>query len=203
MQADFMRRRNSEQLAAQETIAIQQALRDEEQSILNERINNMMAFSSGLSILQSGIAANSMKSGDAMFKAAQITGAAIATVDTITAAIQAMKDPTAVTPLQKFANYAAVVGKGLSAVAAIRSATVGGGGGVSAAAGGTVAPTGGTTSPVPVSSINAIAGAGRIELTINNPIGSAEFVQDEMVPMVIEAVNRGATGSGGQTLQVV
>jgi len=67
--------------------------------------------------------------GKKMIKVAKAIGAAQAVIDTIRAAVSAMNDPTAITPLQKFANYAMVFAKGMSAVAAIKSVSDNGGGG--------------------------------------------------------------------------
>jgi hypothetical protein len=67
--------------------------------------------------------------GKRLLKVAKAAAAAQAIVDTIRAAVNAMNDPTAITPIQKFANYAAVFAKGMSAVAAIKGVSEGGGGG--------------------------------------------------------------------------
>lgn len=78
-------------------------------------------FGSMASAAQSG--------GKKMIKVAKAMSAAQAIIATIQAAVHAMNDPTAVTPIQKFANYAAVFAKGMSAVAAIKGVSESGGGG--------------------------------------------------------------------------
>lgn len=74
--------------------------------------------------------------GKRLLKVAKAAAAAQAIVDTIRAAVNAMNDPTAITPIQKFANYAAVFAKGMSAVAAIKGVSEGGGGGNGGGGGG-------------------------------------------------------------------
>lgn len=95
-------------------------------SIQQQRLDNDLSaassfFSSMASVAQSG--------GKRMIKIQKAMAAAQAIIDTIRAAVHAMNDPTAVTPLQKFANYAMVFAKGMSAVAAIKGVSEGGGGG--------------------------------------------------------------------------
>lgn len=85
-------------------------------------------FGSMASVAQAG--------GKRMLKVAKAAAAAQAIVDTIRAAVSAMNDPTAITPIQKFANYAAVFAKGMSAVAAIKGVSDGGGGGGGGGSGG-------------------------------------------------------------------
>lgn len=105
-------------------------------------------FGSMASAAQSG--------GKKLLKVAKAAAAAQAIVDTIRAAVSAMNDPTAVTPIQKFANYAMVFAKGMAAVAAIRNVSEGGGGGggggssgrsMAAAPGGTGGGSGGGSGP--------------------------------------------------------
>lgn len=97
-----------------------------------------------------GAAALAKSNGDKSFKTAKAFAIAQGLVSTASAAIQAMADPTAITPFQKFANYAAVLGKGLSAIASIRSMSPagggGGGGGTSAGGGEAAAASGGASS---------------------------------------------------------
>lgn len=76
-----------------------------------------------------GAQALAKSNGDKSFKTAKAFAIASGVLSTVSAAIQAMNDPTAITPFQKFANYAAVLGKGLSAVASIRGMSPSGGGG--------------------------------------------------------------------------
>lgn len=85
-------------------------------------------FGSMASVAQAG--------GKRMLKVAKAAAAAQAIVDTIRAAVSAMNDPTAITPIQKFANYAAVFAKGMSAVAAIKGVSDGGGGNGGGSSGG-------------------------------------------------------------------
>ena len=82
-----------------------------------------------LSTFFNGAQALAKSNGDKSFKTAKAFAIASGILSTVSAAIQAMNDPTAITPFQKFANYAAVLGKGLSAVASIRGMSPSGGGG--------------------------------------------------------------------------
>ena len=124
-------------LSEQEYYALSKQLAEEHQkglsALQNERLNGDLAaassfFGSMASIAQAG--------GKRMLKVAKAAAAAQAIVDTIRAAVNAMNDPTAITPIQKFANYAAVFAKGMSAVAAIKGVSEGGGGGGGSSGGG-------------------------------------------------------------------
>jgi hypothetical protein len=106
-------------------------------------LNNLASFFSGAQAL-------AQSNGNKSFRTAKAFAIAQAVLSTTAAAIQAMADPTAITPFQKFANYAAVLGKGLSAVASIKGMSPSGGGGgggggagAGAAAGGGAAAAGG------------------------------------------------------------
>ena len=99
-------------------------------------LNNLASFFSGAQSL-------AQSNGNKSFKAAKGFAIAQAILSTTSAAIQAMADPMAVTPFQKFANYAAVLGKGLSAVASIRGMQPSGGGGGGGGGGGAGAASGG------------------------------------------------------------
>ncbi|WP_312168033.1 hypothetical protein [Atlantibacter hermannii] len=72
----------------------------------------------------------------AMFAAAKAFAVAQSTLSLNTAIMQAMADPTALTPAQKLANYAAIASAGASLLSNIASTTMSGGrrygGGVSA-----------------------------------------------------------------------
>jgi hypothetical protein len=92
-------------------------------------LNNLSTFFRGAQALASS-------NGDKSFKVAKAFAIAQGIMSTTSAAIQAMADPTAITPFQKFANYAAVLGKGLSAIASIRGMSSSGGGSAGAGAGG-------------------------------------------------------------------
>jgi hypothetical protein len=85
-------------------------------------LNNLSSFFSGAQAL-------AQSNGNKSFRTAKAFAIAQAVLSTTAAAIQAMADPTAITPFQKFANYAAVLGKGLSAVATIKGMSPSGGGG--------------------------------------------------------------------------
>lgn len=104
-------------------------------------LNNLASFFSGAQALASS-------NGNKSFKAAKAFAIGQAILSTTAAAIQAMADPLAITPFQKFANYAMVLGKGMSAVAAIKSMQPTGGGGRGGGGGGGGAPaaTGGGSS---------------------------------------------------------
>jgi len=94
--------------------------------------NQLSSLSEGLGSMASAFQSGGKK----MLKLAKASAAAQAIVDTIRAAVSAMNDPTAITPIQKFANYAAVFAKGMSAVAAIKGVSEGGGGGNGGGGGG-------------------------------------------------------------------
>lgn len=124
-------------LSEQEYYELSRKLAEDHQkslaSIQSARLDGDLAaassfFGSMASVAQAG--------GKRMLKVAKAAAAAQAIVDTIRAAVSAMNDPTAITPIQKFANYAAVFAKGMSAVAAIKGVSDGGGGGGGGSSGG-------------------------------------------------------------------
>jgi uncharacterized membrane protein YgcG len=80
------------------------------------------------------MAAAFQNGGKKMLKVAKSLGAAQAIVATLVAATQAMQ--VGLTPVEKFAAYAAVFAKGMSAVAAIKGVSEGGGGGSGGGGGG-------------------------------------------------------------------
>ena len=92
-------------------------------------LNNLATFFSGAQAL-------AQSNGNKSFKTAKAFAIGSALLSTAAAAIQAMADPTAITPWQKFANYAMVLGRGMSAVASIRSMQPSGGGGGGGGGGG-------------------------------------------------------------------
>jgi hypothetical protein len=110
--------------------------------------------------------------GKRMIKVGKAMAAAQAIIGTIQAAVHAMTDPTAITPMQKFANYAAVFAKGMSAVAAIRGVSENGGGGrVGGAGGGGGRGGGGATGGAPA----AAAPTTTFQFTLmNDPMGFGE-----------------------------
>ena len=63
----------------------------------------------------------------ALFAASKAFAVANATLNLYAAAVQAMADPTALTPMQKFANYAAVLTAGANLMGQIKGASFGGG----------------------------------------------------------------------------
>ena len=112
-------------------------------------MNNITALKD-LGTFFKGAEALAKSNGDKSFKTAKAFAIASGVLSTVSAAIQAMNDPTAITPFQKFANYAAVLGKGLSAVASIRGmspSSGGGGGGSSGASGSSGGTPEGASSP--------------------------------------------------------
>jgi hypothetical protein len=123
----------------QEYHQLREALEKKHQENLNtlraaansRSLNDLASFFSGAQAL-------AQSNGNKSFKMAKAMAIGQAILSTTAAAIQAMADPTAITPFQKFANYAAVLGKGLAAVASIRGMqpTGGGGGGVGGSSGG-------------------------------------------------------------------
>ncbi len=74
--------------------------------------------------------------GKKMLKVSKAFAAAQAIVATIQAAVDAMKNPALIDPASKFAAYAAVFAKGMSAVAAIKGVSESGGGGGGGGGGG-------------------------------------------------------------------
>lgn len=106
-------------------------------------MNNMTALKD-LGTFFKGAEALAKSNGDKSFKTAKAFAIATGVLSTVSAAIQAMNDPTAITPFQKFANYAAVLGKGLSAVASIRGMSPSGGGGGGGGSSGASGSSGGT-----------------------------------------------------------
>lgn len=137
-------------------------------AIQSERLNNDLSaassfFGSMAQVAQAG--------GKRMLKVAKAAAAAQAIVDTIRAAVSAMNDPTAITPIQKFANYAAVFAKGMSAVAAIKGVSEGGGGGgggggSTRGGAGAAAAGGGAAAPAPTTTFSFTL--------MNDPMGFGE-----------------------------
>lgn len=120
---------NNELISRQEYWTLTEKLAQEHQdkitAIRQAGINtDFNALSSFFGSMQSA----AQSGGKKMLKIAKIFAAAQAVVGTMQAAVSAMNDPTAVTPMQKFANFAAVFAKGMAAVAAIRGVSEGGGG---------------------------------------------------------------------------
>jgi hypothetical protein len=107
---------------ASDLAAIQQASMSQQLSDIGSGLGSMAAA------FQNG--------GKKMLKVSKAFAAAQAIVATIQAAVDAMKNPLLVDPASKFAAYAAVFAKGMSAVAAIRGVSESGGGGGGGAGGG-------------------------------------------------------------------
>ncbi len=124
----------SRQLAEQhasDLAAIQQASMSQQLADLGSGLGSMAsAFQSG---------------GKKMVRVAKAFAAAQAIVATIQAAVDAMKNPLLVDPASKFAAYAAVFAKGMSAVAAIKGVSESGGGGRGGGGGGSIGASAGAS----------------------------------------------------------
>lgn len=128
-----------------EIIAAEHAKRQEmlDNALAQEITSRQDHYAEGASVVAQGFGSLSRaaeRGGKGMAKAAATLGAVQALINAFVAASQALADPTAITPAQKFAAYAAVLAQGMAAVAAIKQAGAsigaGGGGGGGAAAGG-------------------------------------------------------------------
>jgi hypothetical protein len=131
--------------------------------------------------------------GKRLLKVAKAAAAAQAIVDTIRAAVSAMNDPTAITPIQKFANYAAVFAKGMSAVAAIKGVSEGGGGGGSSGGGGGRRGGGGGASAAPA----AASPTTTFQFTMmNDPMGFGEKFARQFIDQLNSTQRNGGTIRG-------
>jgi hypothetical protein len=93
-----------------------------QQASISQQLSDLSSgFGSMASAFQNG--------GKKMLRVSKAFAAAQAIVATIQAAVDAMKNPALIDPASKFAAYAAVFAKGMSAVAAIRGVSDSGGGG--------------------------------------------------------------------------
>jgi hypothetical protein len=130
--------------------------------------------------------------GKRLLKVAKAAAAAQAIVDTIRAAVSAMNDPTAITPIQKFANYAAVFAKGMSAVAAIKGVSEGGGGGNGGGGGGRRGG-GGGASAAPA----AASPTTTFQFTMmNDPMGFGEKFARQFIDQLNSTQRNGGTIRG-------
>jgi hypothetical protein len=139
----------------------------------SKSLNNLASFFSGAQSL-------AQSNGNKSFKTAKAFAIAQAVLSTTAAAIQAMADPTAITPFQKFANYAAVLGKGLAAVASIRSMQPSGGGG----GGGSAAGAGGGGSGGTAASGGEAAGRGPGGNSVYINLQGQSFGRDQVRDLV-------------------
>jgi hypothetical protein len=131
--------------------------------------------------------------GKRLLKVAKAAAAAQAIVDTIRAAVSAMNDPTAITPIQKFANYAAVFAKGMSAVAAIKGVSEGGGGGNGGGGGGGRRGGGGGASAAPA----AASPTTTFQFTMmNDPMGFGEKFARQFIDQLNSTQRNGGTIRG-------
>jgi hypothetical protein len=104
-----------------------------------------------------------------------------------------MNDPTAITPIQKFANYAAVFAKGMSAVAAIKGVSEGGGGGGSSGGGGGRRGGGGGASAAPA----AASPTTTFQFTMmNDPMGFGEKFARQFIDQLNSTQRNGGTIRG-------
>jgi hypothetical protein len=100
-----------------------------QQASISQQLSDLSSgFGSMASAFQNG--------GKKMLRVSKAFAAAQAIVATIQAAVDAMKNPALIDPASKFAAYAAVFAKGMSAVAALRGVSDSGGGGGGGGGGG-------------------------------------------------------------------
>jgi hypothetical protein len=131
--------------------------------------------------------------GSKMLKISKVFAAAQAIVDTIKAAVQAMANPALIDPASKFAAYAAVFAKGMSAVAAIKgvsesggAASAGGGGGGGGRGGG-----GGGAAPAAASPTTTF------QFTMmNDPMGFGEKFARQFIDQLNSTQRNGGTIRG-------
>ena len=155
------------------------------------RIENALSnISTGLG----SMAAAFQSGGKKMLRISKIFAAAQAIVDTIKAAVQAMTNPMLVDPASKFAAYAAVFAKGMSAVAAIKGVSESGGGGGGSGGGGSTSSSASTSS--------SGGGGGAAPTTtfsftmMNDPMGFGEKFARQFIDQLNSTQRNGGTIRG-------
>jgi len=131
--------------------------------------------------------------GKKMLKVSKAIAAAQAIVATIQAAVDAMKNPLLIDPASKFAAYAAVFAKGMSAVAAIKGVSEsggssGGGGGGGGGRGGGMAAGGGAAAPSPTTTFSFTL--------MNDPMGFGEKFARQFIDQLNSTQRNGGTIRG-------
>jgi uncharacterized membrane protein YgcG len=166
---------------ASDLAAIQQASMSQQLADLGSGLGSMAsAFQNG---------------GKKMLRVSKAFAAAQAIVATIQAAVDAMKNPALIDPASKFAAYAAVFAKGMSAVAAIRGVSDSGGGGGGGGGGGRGGGRGGGGSSAPA----AASPTTTFQFTLmNDPMGFGEKFARQFIDQ-LNATQR----NGGQIRGVI
>lgn len=159
---------------------------------LNQSLHgNILSGLNSFHTISNGIA---MAGGKKAIKTSQMIGAGMGLVSTYSAAIDAMKDPSAITPLQKFANFAMVFGKGMAVVGMINSISAGGGGGRDSGGGGSLSPFASPIVTQPSTQAPAAPAGPSITVQImGNVIGQDKWVEEELVPALRNLGNRNIT----------
>ena len=158
-----------------------------QQASISQQLGDL---SSGLGSMASAFQSGGKK----MLRISKVFAAAQAIVDTIKAATQAMTDPTAITPAQKFANYAMVFAKGMSAVAAIKGVSESGGGGGGGGGGGR---RGGGASSAASSAPAAASPTTTFSFTLmNDPMGFGEKFARQFIDQLNSTQRNGGTIRG-------
>ena len=153
-------------------------------------------ISEDLSNITNGLgsmAAAFQSGGKKMLKVSKAIAAAQAIVATIQAAVDAMKNPLLIDPASKFAAYAAVFAKGMSAVAAIKGVSDsggggGGGGGGGNGRGGGMAAGGGAAAPSPTTTFSFTL--------MNDPMGFGEKFARQFIDQLNSTQRNGGTIRG-------
>lgn len=181
-------------LSEQEYYDLSKKLAEEHQkslaSIQMARIQTDLAAASDFFGSMQGIA---QQGGKKMLKVAKAFGAAQALVATFQAAAQAMADWSSFTPMQKIANFAAIVAQGMSAVRAIKGVSESGGGGAGASAGGgrgaaAMAGGGGAAAAAPTTTFQFTL--------MNDPMGFGEKFARQFIDQLNSTQRNGGTIRG-------
>ena len=184
----------NERIKREEHMALTEQLAKEHAAALSaiqqQRIDSdLTSLSTGLGSMSAAFQSGGKK----MLKISKVFAAAQAIVETIKAATQAMADPTAITPAQKFANYALVFAKGMSAVAAIKGVSEGGGGSGGGGGGGGGRRGGGGASAAPA----AAAPTTTFQFTMmNDPMGFGEKFARQFIDQLNSTQRNGGTIRG-------
>lgn len=181
-------------LSEQEYYDLSKKLAEEHQkslaSIQMARIQTDLAAASDFFGSMQGIA---QQGGKKMLKVAKAFGAAQALVATFQAAAQAMADWSSFTPMQKIANFAAIVAQGMSAVRAIKGVSESGGGGSGASVGGgrgaaAMAGGGGAAAAAPTTTFQFTL--------MNDPMGFGEKFARQFIDQLNSTQRNGGTIRG-------
>jgi hypothetical protein len=198
---------------AMDRITLQQALQnkaiteqeyyDLSRQLAEQHANDLAAIQAAgmqqqLSDLSSGfgsMASAFQSGGKKMLKVSKAFAAAQAIVATIQAAVDAMKNPLLIDPASKFAAYAAVFAKGMSAVAAIKGVSESGGGGGGGGGGGRRG--GGGASSAASSAPAAASPTTTFSFTLmNDPMGFGEKFARQFIDQLNSTQRNGGTIRG-------